>query len=717
MSFKNGGVSECLCKRSSASRRSLERYIWGPGRETEERTGRGTPGARAKMEALRLQNDNLQLELQRLRVENARLREEHPEVSESVQRESRAERELSERAREGERRAEESAEAAEQAERRAIEAEERVLDLQRQLEAQQQVVAEARRDNTDGGGVGPEARRASELESTLREHEERLMEADEEVRTLRERLCELQGSFANETEAMQQQAELSQYRALEEERRKWEGRERRLEEELRTAKTVGADPTTAARLDAAERELRSKTSQLESSEALRRELRRERDVLKQENLELQELQAELALYRARQRRLEAASRESCPNSAVSGEHEERRTREEEQTEQQELTRRMTLRFQPMSPPAVTPNTGVWATTQHASVPSILPGMTRSTLPCSSNPVTAGHSSLTTHTGQTRVTQMNDALDTSSPRYVAGRVTGAPTPRQATLPLEQLSGGIGGGSGAREEHGAFRPIRGITMPGNTSPMMAAALPMSLMTPLPRIPPFSGEGQEVGFVEWHEHFENVAKLAGWDDHWRLVHLTASLKDTAASFYRSCSCDVRNDYQALLTELKRRFTPVHLTAVQTQLFHARVQGEKESVEQFVQDLRKLFNCAYAKATREGPQAERMGQTLLANQFVAGLRPDLKRKLIGVDGSLEELVLKARFEEAKGREFATPAAGNLQSSREPLHKQKGASRKAETTTTTPEEQPVVWRDTGPENAHTKGKQQERKPKGGRQG
>ena len=192
-----------------------------------------------------------------------------------------------------------------------------------------------------------------------------------------------------------------------------------------------------------------------------------------------------------------------------------------------------------------------------------------------------------------------------------------------------------------------------VPQTVSPLMTTALPLFLMTPLPRIPPFSGEGQEVRFVEWHEHFENVANLAGWDDHWHLVHLASSLKDTAASFYHSCSCEVRNNYQFLLTALKRRFTPVQLTAVQSQLFHNRLQGEKESVEQYVQDLRKLFNQAYTKATREGPQAEKMGQTLLANQFVAGLRPYLKRKLVGVDGSLEELVLKARLEEVKGREF----------------------------------------------------------------
>jgi hypothetical protein len=46
-------------------------------------------------------------------------------------------------------------------------------------------------------------------------------------------------------------------------------------------------------------------------------------------------------------------------------------------------------------------------------------------------------------------------------------------------------------------------------------------------------------------------------------------------------------------------------------------------------------------------------MGQTLFANQFVTGLRPDLKRKLVGTEGGLQELVLKARFEEVKACEL----------------------------------------------------------------
>ena len=191
------------------------------------------------------------------------------------------------------------------------------------------------------------------------------------------------------------------------------------------------------------------------------------------------------------------------------------------------------------------------------------------------------------------------------------------------------------------------------PVGTPPLPALSMPC--MGQIPQIPRFTGEGRATGesFGEWHEHFENVATLVGWDEHWKLVHLTTNLRYTATAFYRSCSEEVRSKYTSLVAATKRRFTPIRLTAVQAQLFHNRQQQEKEAVDQFAQELQKLYNLAYAGATSEGPHAERMGQTLLANQFVTGLRPELKRKLIGTEGSLEELLLKARFEEAKSREL----------------------------------------------------------------
>ena len=51
---------------------------------------------------------------------------------------------------------------------------------------------------------------------------------------------------------------------------------------------------------------------------------------------------------------------------------------------------------------------------------------------------------------------------------------------------------------------------------------------------------------------------------------------------------------------------------------------------------------------------EAEAMGKSVLANQFVAGLRLEIKGKVVGMAGSFEELLVKARFEKAKLRDLA---------------------------------------------------------------
>ena len=74
---------------------------------------------------------------------------------------------------------------------------------------------------------------------------------------------------------------------------------------------------------------------------------------------------------------------------------------------------------------------------------------------------------------------------------------------------------------------------------------------------------------------------------------------------------------------------------------------------MDNYAQDLRKLFHRAYDVAQDAGSGAEEMGRSVLAYQFVAGLRDKLKSKLVGRSGSFEELLCKARFEEARLREM----------------------------------------------------------------
>ena len=80
---------------------------------------------------------------------------------------------------------------------------------------------------------------------------------------------------------------------------------------------------------------------------------------------------------------------------------------------------------------------------------------------------------------------------------------------------------------------------------------------------------------------------------------------------------------------------------------------------MDEFAQDLRTLYGKAYAGITKGTLEVERVGQTVLASQFVACLRPHLQSRVVGMEGAMDQLVLKARFEEAKSKELAAARSG----------------------------------------------------------
>lgn len=126
-------------------------------------------------------------------------------------------------------------------------------------------------------------------------------------------------------------------------------------------------------------------------------------------------------------------------------------------------------------------------------------------------------------------------------------------------------------------------------------------------------------------------------------------ATLKGTARAFYCSCTQAQKNDYGKLVSALKKRFTPVKLTALQTQLFHSRRQGADDAVDDFAQKLSRLHSRAYLTATSANAEAKMVGQIILVNHCVSGLRSELQANVVGLDGNMDELVAKARFEETK--------------------------------------------------------------------
>ena len=177
-------------------------------------------------------------------------------------------------------------------------------------------------------------------------------------------------------------------------------------------------------------------------------------------------------------------------------------------------------------------------------------------------------------------------------------------------------------------------------------------------LPPLPNFTGDNLDAegeSFENWLERLEPVATTYHWSDQTKLVNITTRLRGSASRFYRSCPPQQRATYSALASALKQRFTPVRLQAVQSSRFHERRQKQMESIDDYAQDLRRLFCRAYS-SVEYSDRSEAMSQSVLAYQFVSGLRRDLKTKLVGREGTFEQLLAAARFEEARLKEVINP-------------------------------------------------------------
>ena len=568
------------------------------------------------MDALRTKMDNLQWEINRLDAENRRLRSENPDASDRVDRETELEQARTDVAASNE---------------RARMYEEQVRKLREEIDG--------RNDDTEA-----HERTARELEQTREELRtandavvnEREMAAGlkEEVDSLQTQLMELRDELENgessvrklrqerlrERDVAAKTAELDHYRALETERVKWEAREQRVVERMEIMRRefdkvgvhVGTDVLND-KLVAAESQLGAMSGEIESCKVVISQL--EEDKLAQVQ-ETEELQAEVALLRIKVRRggrsrgygeggsvtLTSGDTVKLPGKGVA-------------TVGGDVVAHPPLRvdaptFEPTHPPV--------------SVPLPAPSsVSTSTAMTSSLPAVTGPSSASTSTAPAATASTMVATDPTS------------------LPAMTTSSGVVPRPGATSATVCVMPPPGI-FPASTNS-------------LPQIQPYHGEEQKDGetFQDWLEHFEAVSQLARWDGHFKLVYLTISLRGTAKSFFRSCSTTQRSSYTLLVGELKKRFTPVQLMAIQTQMFHDRRQSPQETVDDFAQELRKLYGKSYALVARGTPEAEKVGQTVLANQFVAGLRPELQAKVVGLDGGMDELVLKARFEEAKGKEL----------------------------------------------------------------
>ena len=92
--------------------------------------------------------------------------------------------------------------------------------------------------------------------------------------------------------------------------------------------------------------------------------------------------------------------------------------------------------------------------------------------------------------------------------------------------------------------------------------------------------------------------------------------------------------------MAKLHKKFTSVHLQVAYS------MNKNKNLGSQLMSMHRPCVFWAYPYVQQGTQEAEKLGQMVLTNQFATGLRGDIKMKVVGVEGSFDQMLTRARFE-----------------------------------------------------------------------
>ena len=155
-------------------------------------------------------------------------------------------------------------------------------------------------------------------------------------------------------------------------------------------------------------------------------------------------------------------------------------------------------------------------------------------------------------------------------------------------------------------------------------------------LPTLPRFSGLADEDANA-WLAKFKMYMEIDNYENHDACVIVFAYLDDVAFQWYQALDESIRNDLVALKSAFTERFVRCVPRWLMEQTFASRKQGQMESINTYVTSLRRL--CS---------QLGKSDNDLL-EKFILGLRPSLKRYVIGQNpSSMKQAETLARLGES---------------------------------------------------------------------
>ena len=133
---------------------------------------------------------------------------------------------------------------------------------------------------------------------------------------------------------------------------------------------------------------------------------------------------------------------------------------------------------------------------------------------------------------------------------------------------------------------------------------------------RLPPFMGK---ESWIVYYNRFQEIADRKGWNDEQCLDELLPRLQGGAGEFvFNQLSRHIRQDYRALIKELNSRFRVIENPRTFQIKFSHRDQLPNESVENFVADLKRLYDKAHPKRDHRTRNED------LLRRFLDGLSND---------------------------------------------------------------------------------------------
>ena len=169
---------------------------------------------------------------------------------------------------------------------------------------------------------------------------------------------------------------------------------------------------------------------------------------------------------------------------------------------------------------------------------------------------------------------------------------------ATTNPGEIATHLGGGSDRRKTTetntpGTVQSSQESDNPEPTKPCIEK--PMKL----PPLLSFSGESREDvdALDRWLAKLEKHAELMCWSEHTKLLQFELHLAGRAKRTYELLSATARKTYKEATTALRQRLYPVESEAlVSAQLMRCK-QLNSESVDEFAQELEKLFERSYGR------------------------------------------------------------------------------------------------------------------------